>query len=80
MSDLLKRVGIGAVIGLAIALFVGFGTQEIPFLKNLLDGYEYLSYDSRMKAKVAGVEEQSIEDVIIIDIDRIPIIISFFPI
>ena len=70
MSDLLKRVGIGAVIGLAIALFVGFGTQEIPFLKNLLDGYEYLSYDSRMKAKVAGVEEQSIEDVIIIDIDQ----------
>ena len=70
MSDILKRVSIGAIIGLAVALFVGFGTQKIPFLKSLLDGYEYLSYDSRMKAKVSGVEEQSIDDVIIIDIDQ----------
>ena len=51
MSDLLKRVGIGAIIGLVVALFVGFGTERIPFLKNLLDGYEYLSYDARMKSK-----------------------------
>ena len=70
MSDLLKRIGIGALIGLVVALLVGIGAQKIPFLKSLLDGYEYLSYDSRMKAKVAGVEEQSIEDVIIVDIDQ----------
>lgn len=73
MSDLLKRVGIGALIGLVVALLVGIGSQKIPFLKSLLDGYEYLSYDSRMKAKVAGVEEQSIDDVVIIDIEQMSV-------
>ena len=73
MSDLLKRIGIGVGIGLVVGLLVSWSTQTIPFLKTMLDGYEYRSYDSRMKAKVAGVEEASIEDVVIIDIDQISI-------
>lgn len=73
MSDLLKRIGIGAAIGFVVALLVGWGTQEISFLKNLLDDYEFLSYDARMKAKVSGVEEASIEDVVIIDIEQMSV-------
>ncbi len=70
MSDLLKRLGMGGAIGLAMALFIGWGTYEIPFLKSLLDGYEFLSYDGRMRARTAGVEQMSIDDVVIIDIDN----------
>ena len=70
MNELLKRLGIGAIIGLVVALLLGIGTQKIQFLKDLLDEYEYLSYDSRMKYKVKGVEENSIEDIYIIDIDN----------
>ncbi len=73
MSDFLKRIGIGAFLGLGVALIVGWGTQEIPFLKQLLDGYEFLSYDARMKAKVSGVEEASIEDVVIVDIEQMSV-------
>ena len=71
MPDFLKRVGIGAAIGLVVGLLVGWGTQiEGFFLKSMLDGYEFLSYDARMKGKVSGVDEASIEDVIIIDIEQ----------
>ncbi len=70
MSDLLKRLGMGGAIGLAMALFIGWGTYEIPFLKSLLDGYEFLSYDGRMRARTAGVEQMSIDDVVVIDIDN----------
>lgn len=73
MSDLLKRIGKGSVIGLIVALAVGLGTEKIPFIKNLLDGYEFLSYDARMKAKADGVEEASIEDVVIIDIEQMSV-------
>ena len=70
MSDLLKRLLIGGAIGLASAILIGWGSYEIPFIKNLLDGYEFLSYDSRMRARTAGVEQMSIDDVVIIDIDN----------
>jgi adenylate cyclase len=70
MSDLLKRLLIGGAIGLASAIFIGWGSYEIPFIKNLLDGYEFLSYDSRMRTRIAGVEQMSIDDVVIIDIDN----------
>ena len=69
MSDILKRVIIGAGIGLAVGLIISWGSNKIPSLKSLLDGYEYLSYDARMKYKVADVELGStIEDIVIIDI------------
>ena len=70
MNDLLKRLGIGVLIGLAVAIIVGVGTQKISFLKEVLDGYEYRSYDSRMKSRVDEVEESSIDSVVIIDIEQ----------
>jgi adenylate cyclase len=73
MSDLLKRVMVGIGIGFAVALIIGIGTQKILFFKQLLDGYEYLSYDSRMKAKVAGAQEASIDSVVIIDIEQMSV-------
>jgi len=71
VPEFLKRVGVGAAIGLVVGLLVGWGTQiEGFFLKSMLDGYEFLSYDARMKGKVSGVEEASIEDVVVIDIEQ----------
>ena len=70
MNDLLKRLGIGVLIGLAVAIVVGIGTQKISFIKELLDGYEFRSYDSRMRARVVDVEESSIDSVVIIDIEQ----------
>ena len=70
MPDLLKRLVIGGTIGFAVAILVGWGSYEVPFIKSLLDGYEFLSYDGRMRAKTTGVEENSIEDVVVIDIDN----------
>ena len=70
MSDLLKRLLIGGAIGFAISLLIGLASYQIPFIKNLLDGYEFLSYDGRMRARTTGVEQMSIEDVVIIDIDN----------
>ena len=34
MSDLVKRLGIGAGIGIIVALLVGWGTYEIGFMKS----------------------------------------------
>ena len=70
MSDLLKRVLIGAAIGLGVGIIVGWGTYQVGFINDLLDGYEFQSFDARMRAKVAGVEEASIDDVVIIDIEQ----------
>ena len=70
MSDLLKRVLIGAAIGLGVGIIVGWGTYQVGFVDDLLDGYEFQSYDARMRGKVVGVEEASIDDVIIIDIEQ----------
>ena len=70
MNELLKRLGIGALIGLAVALIIYFGSNKISFIKTILDGYEYQSYDSRMRVRVEDVKEQSIDSVIVIDIDQ----------
>jgi len=70
MSDLLKRLGIGAGIGIVVAILIGWGTYEIYFLKSVLDGYEFLSYDGRMRSRTVDVEQMSIDDVVIIDIDN----------
>lgn len=71
MSDLIKRIGIGSLIGLIVGLLVAYITEiDGFFLTSVLDGYEYRSYDARMKAKTTGVEESSIEDVVVIDIEQ----------
>jgi hypothetical protein len=71
MSDILKRIIIGAVIGLAVGLIIGWGSNKIPVLQSLINGYEYLSFDARMKNKIADVEPGSIKDVVIIDIGNL---------
>ncbi len=71
MNERLKRLGIGALIGLVAGLVISFGTNaEGFFLTDLLNGYEYQSYDARMRASVVGVEEASIDTVVIIDIEQ----------
>ena len=70
MPEILKRILIGASIGLGVGIAVGWGTYQIGFINNLLNGYEFQSYDARMRARVVGVEEQSIDDVVIIDIEQ----------
>ncbi|MBC8322808.1 MAG: adenylate/guanylate cyclase domain-containing protein [Candidatus Marinimicrobia bacterium] len=71
MNELLKRLGIGALIGLVVGFVISFGTNADGFfLTDLLDGYEYQSYDARMRSGVAGVEEASIDTVVIIDIEQ----------
>jgi len=71
LSDLARRLTTGAIIGLIIGIILALGTR-VPgfFLTRLLDEYEFRSYDSRMKAKAAGVEEASIDSVVIIDIEQ----------
>ena len=70
MSDRQKRMFAGLAAGLFIACVLHSVTR-IPgsFLTELVQGYEYRSYDSRMKARAAFSEEGSIDDVIIIDIE-----------
>ena len=52
MSDLLKKIGSGSLIGLVVAIIIGWGTYEIPFIRSLFDDYEFVSYDTRMRLKV----------------------------
>ena len=70
MSDRQKRILAGLAAGLFIACVLHSVTR-IPgsSLTELVQGYEYRSYDSRMKARAAFSEEGSIDDVIIIDIE-----------
>ena len=74
MNDLLKRLGIGALTGLIAGLVIYYGTNvQGFFLTDLLNGYEFQSYDARMRAGVAGVEEASIDTIIIIDIEQMSV-------
>jgi len=53
---------------------IAYGTTiQGFFLKGLLDGYEFRSYDSRMQARVANVVEASIDTVVIIDIEQMSV-------
>ena len=70
MNDLLKRLGVGVLIGLVVTMIVGTVVDKVPAISRFLDKYEYLSYDSRMKFKVSTVEEASIDTVVIIDIEQ----------
>ncbi len=71
MPDIVKRIGIGALIGLVVGLIVAVGTNiDGFFLKSLLDGYEFRSYDARMRARLGDWEESSIDSVVIIDIEQ----------
>jgi len=71
MTDQQKKIIMGCTAGLLATLLVHGGTT-IPgfFLADLINGYEYKSYDARMKSKAAFSEEASIDDVVIIDIEQ----------
>ena len=71
MTDRQKRILIGLVIGIGSSLFVTHVTRISGFvLTDLIDGYEYKSYDTRMKSRASFSEEASIDDVVIIDIEQ----------
>ena len=70
LTDFLKRVGAGILIGLSVAILFGWLSYKVPFFNSLFGGYEFISYDSRMRSRTAGVEQMSIDDVVIIDIDN----------
>ena len=81
MPDALKRLLIGSGLGLLSALFVWSATSvEWSFLKDVVDSYEFQSYDARFRAKSsrdAGLRaqrgdflEEFIDTVVIVDIDQ----------
>jgi len=70
LTDFLKRVGAGIIIGLFMSILFGWASYNLSFLKELFDRYEYVSYDSRMRYKVGDISgEMAIDDVVIIDIE-----------
>ncbi|MFB0517209.1 MAG: CHASE2 domain-containing protein [Candidatus Neomarinimicrobiota bacterium] len=71
MPDKLKRLLIGSGLGLLSALFVWAVTSaKWSFLTEMVDGYEFRSYDSRARARNLDFQEESIDTVLIIDIDQ----------
>ena len=71
MTDRQKRILMGLVMGIGASLFVHHATRISGFvLTDLIDGYEYKSYDTRMKSQASFSEEASIDDVVIIDIEQ----------
>lgn len=70
MSPTLKRLLSGTVIGAMVGIFIGIGThQEAFFLTSVLDKYELNSYDARVRARVADVQEMSLDTIVVVDID-----------
>ena len=47
MSDLLKRLSIGAGIGIVVALLIRWGTYEIYFLKSVSVSYTHLTLPTK---------------------------------
>ncbi len=71
LRAVLNKALIGAGLGLVSALFLWFITSaDWLFLKKVVDGYEYRSYDARFKARTAGTGDESIDSVIVIDINQ----------
>ncbi len=71
LRAVLSKALIGAGLGLVSAFFLWFLTSaDWLFLKEVVDGYEYRSYDARFKAKTADFWEESIDTVLIVDIDQ----------
>lgn len=70
LKDFFKRVGAGIVIGLLMAILFGLLSHKLTFMSSLLDRYEYVSYDDRMRYKTSGIGgDMLIDDVVIIDIE-----------
>ena len=70
MSDRQKRILAGVISAILIAFGVHLLTRSPGnFLSDLVQSYEFRSYDSRMKSRASFAEEGSIDNVILIDID-----------
>ncbi|MEE9465028.1 MAG: CHASE2 domain-containing protein, partial [Candidatus Neomarinimicrobiota bacterium] len=71
LQAILKKALVGAGLGLAAALFLWIlTTTKGLFLKEVVDGYEFRSYDTRFKAITSDYQEESIDTVVIVDIDQ----------
>jgi len=71
MPDKLKRLLIGSGLGVLSALFIwGATSAKWSFLKGVVDNYEFSSYDSRFQARTSNFQEESIDTVLIVDIDQ----------
>ena len=70
LTDRNKRMLAGLVSGLFLSILIHNITRtDGSFLTNLVQGYEFRSYDDRMRSRASFVDEGSIDDVVIIDID-----------
>ncbi len=71
MPDRLKQLLTGSGLGVLSALFIwGMTSAEWSFLKEVVDNYEFSSYNSRFRARTSDFQEESIDTVLIIDIDQ----------
>jgi adenylate cyclase len=66
-SKILAKLTAGVLLGLAAAVLIWILARLI--LPDLFYAFEARTYDSRMSIGIQGTPEQSIEDIIIIDID-----------
>jgi len=66
-SKILTKLTAGILLGLGAAVFIWILAQVI--LPDLFYAFEARTYDSRMSIGIQDVPEQSIEDILIIDID-----------
>jgi adenylate cyclase len=64
---MLKKILTGSALGLAAAVFVWLLANYV--MRDILTSYEAKTYDWRVKQKLADVEPQSIDDIVIIDLD-----------
>ena len=70
MPEQLKQGLIGAGLGFGSALLIWIlTTSSWSFLTSVVDGYEARSYDSRFKSRAINTGDESIDTVLIIDID-----------
>ena len=70
MSEQLKQGLIGAGLGFGSALLIWIlTTASWSFLTGVVDSYEARSYDSRFKSRAIDTGDESIDTVLIIDID-----------
>ncbi len=71
VSDKLRQLLIGSGLGVVSALFIWtVTTAPWSFLTEVVGGYENRSYDSRFRARTSNFREESIDTVLIVDIDQ----------
>ena len=64
---MLKKILSGSILGLTAAVIVWLLANYV--MRDILLSYEAKTYDWRVSRKVADVEQQSIDDIVIVDLD-----------